>query len=66
MIAATADDQRVEDLGLIRNKAGYKVYPIEIEDGNENRVKDFMYKIETNLPCNWVGKLTAVVKTEEN
>ena len=45
MIAATADDQRVEDLGLIRNKAGYKVYPIEIEDGNENRVKDFMYKI---------------------
>ena len=53
-------------MGLIRNRAGYKVYPIEIGEERDSKFKDYIYKIETNLPCHWIGKLTAVTRTQIN
>ena len=60
IIAETINDSRLEKVGLIPGFAAYRLLKVGQSDGKT------VYRLYSSLPCQWVGELTAVERTNLN
>jgi hypothetical protein len=62
----TRSDNKIEELGLIKNCLGYKIIPIRpskslVSGKSSDRT---IYKVRSTVPSKWIGSLSIVNKNE--
>lgn len=62
----TRSNNKIEELGLIKNCLGYKITPIRpsksLVSGRSN--EKTIYKVHSTVPSKWIGSMSIVNKNE--
>ena len=55
IIAKTRDSNKIPEMGLARNRAAFRITPIEKEKDHYE-----IFRVDTTVPQKWVGELSVI------